>query len=306
MEVEQVILPVPEPGEVRVRLEGSGVCGSNLPIWEGAPWFQYPCPAGAPGHEGWGVVDAVGPGVSTVSPGDRVAALSERAYAEYDLVSAAAVVPLPPNLAGTPFPGEPLGCAINAFRRCAIHPGQVVAIVGIGFLGALLTNLCSRAGARVIAASRRPFARRIAREMGAEMTVDLKDPSRVVAEVRARTRGEGADTVIEVVGLQEALDLATELTRVRGRLVIAGYHQNGPRKVNMQLWNWRGLDVINAHERERDVYLEGMRQAVQMVGNGTLDPSPLYTHTFPLDEVDEAFRSMSERPDGFLKALVIP
>jgi len=54
--------------------------------------------------------------------------------------------------------------------------------------------------------------------------------------------------VIEAAGQQWPLDLATELTRERGRLIIAGYHQDGPRQINMQLWNWRGLDVINAHE----------------------------------------------------------
>ena len=48
----------------------------------------------------------------------------------------------------------------------------------------------------------------------------------------------------------------------------------------MQLWNWRGLDVINAHERDPEVYVEGMREAVEAVAAGRLDPSPLYTHTF--------------------------
>src|SRR5690348_14247606 len=61
--LESVPIPTPGPGEIRVRLEGSGVCGSNLPVWEGRPWFEYPLAPGAPGHEGWGIVDEVGPGV---------------------------------------------------------------------------------------------------------------------------------------------------------------------------------------------------------------------------------------------------
>ena len=140
-EIEHVRLPEPGPGEVRLRLEGSGVCGSNLPAWEGRPWFQYPTEPGSPGHEDGATVDAVGLGVTTVSPGDRVAALSYRAYAEYDIASAEAVVPLPENLAGRHFPGEPLGCAMNVFRRADIHAGHTVVIIGIGFLGALLTLL---------------------------------------------------------------------------------------------------------------------------------------------------------------------
>jgi threonine dehydrogenase-like Zn-dependent dehydrogenase len=92
----------------------------------------------------------------------------------------------------------------------------------------------------------------------------------------------------------------------RGRLVITGFHQDGPRQVNMFLWNWRGLDVINAHERDPQVYVEGIRLAVDAVADGTLDPAPLYTHTFPLDRLGDAMETMRTRPDGFLKALVTP
>ncbi len=304
-EIEQIAIPEPGPGEVRLRLEGCGVCGSNLAVWEGRPWFEYPMPPGAPGHEGWGVVDAVGSEVSGLAVGQRVAALSYRAYAEHDVALAAAVVPLPETLAGKPFPGEPLGCAINAFRRSDIRAGDTVAIIGIGFLGALLTRLATRAGARVIAISRRPFALELARELGAQVTIPLDDHGRIIDEVKQLTGGEGADRVIEVVGMQWPLDLAGELTRVRGRLIIAGYHQDGARQVNMQLWNWRGLDVINAHERDPAVYLDGIRGAVDAVASGLIDPTPLYTHSFPLDRLHEALEMMRARPDGFLKALVV-
>jgi threonine dehydrogenase-like Zn-dependent dehydrogenase len=303
--VEYHRVPEPGPGEVRIRLEGCGVCGSSLPLWEGRPWFQYPAEPGSPGHEGWGVVDAVGHGVSTVAAGDRVAALSYRAYAEYDLARAEAVVPLPAKLEGKFFPGEPLGCAVNIFRRSEIRAGLTVVIIGIGFLGAVLTRLAHRAGARVIAISRRPFALALARELGADLVLPLEDHSTIVGSVHRLTNGEGADRVIEAIGLQWPLDLATDLTRVRGRLIIAGYHQDGPRQVNMQLWNWRGLDVINAHERDPAVYVQGIQGAVKAVSSGILNPSPLYTHTFHLDELGQAFELMRERPDGFLKALVL-
>jgi threonine dehydrogenase-like Zn-dependent dehydrogenase len=305
VEVEHLVIPEPGLGEVRLRLQGSGVCGSNLPLWEGRPWFQYPTTPGAPGHEGWGVVDATGAGVSDLTIGQRVAALSYKAYAEFDIASAAAVVPLPESLSDTPFPGEPLGCAMNVFRRSDIEPGQTVVVIGIGFLGALLTRLASYAGARVIAISRRAFALDLAREMGADVTIPMENHDEIVQQVRQLTGGEGADRVIEVIGMQWPLDLAGELTRVRGRLMIAGYHQDAPRQVNMQLWNWRGLDVINAHEREPAVYVEGIQLAVDAVANGVLDPTPLYTHSYDLDQLDQAFEMMKNRPDGFLKALVV-
>jgi threonine dehydrogenase-like Zn-dependent dehydrogenase len=296
--------PAPGPGQVRVRLEGCGVCASNLGPWAGPDWMRFPTEPGGLGHEGWGTIDALGEGVQDVSPGQRVAVLSYNAYAEYDLASADAVVPLPPALAGRPFPGEPLGCALNILRRSGIEPGHTVAIVGIGFLGALLTRLAASTGARVIAISRRPYSLNVAREMGAAEAIPLLDHHRIIEQVKELTGGIFCDRVIEAVGKQWPLDLAAELTRERGRLIIAGYHQDGPRQVNMQLWNWRGLDVINAHERDQAVYIQGIRDAADAVITGRLDPDPLYTQTYPLDRLGEALDATRDRPDGFLKALV--
>jgi threonine dehydrogenase-like Zn-dependent dehydrogenase len=296
--------PEPGPGQVLLRLEGSGVCASSLPLWEGRQWFEYPQPPGAPGHEGWGHVAALGPGVSGLAPGDRVAALSYRAHAEYDVAAADAVVRLPDSLAGTAVPGEPLGCACNIFKRSQIEAGQTVAIVGIGFLGALLTQLASHAGARVIALSRRPFALELARSCGAAHTLALNDHQKVLEQVKALTDGRWCERVIEATGLQWPLDVAGEITAERGRLVIAGYHQDGLRQVNLQLWNWRGIDVVNAHERDPRAYIEGIRTAVDLIGAGVLDPEPLYTHKLPLDRLGEALELTRTRPDGFMKALV--
>src|SRR3954471_19013832 len=103
--IEEVARPEPGPGQVRIRLEGSGVCASNLTPWAGPAWMTFPTEPGALGHEGWGVVDALGERVEGISPGDRVAALTYKAYAEYDLADAHAVVALPPSLAKAPFPG---------------------------------------------------------------------------------------------------------------------------------------------------------------------------------------------------------
>jgi threonine dehydrogenase-like Zn-dependent dehydrogenase len=266
--------------------------------------MNFPTEPGSLGHEGWGIVDAIGAEVVGLTTGDRVAALSYNSYAEYDIADADAVVLLPASLAGQHFPGEPLGCAMNISRRCDIRSGQTVAIIGIGFLGALLTKLAADAGARVIAISRRPFSLHVARAMGAAETIPMEDHNGIIDSVKDLTGGVFCDRVIEAVGKQWPLDLAAELTRERGKLIVAGYHQDGPRQVNMQLWNWRGLDVINAHERDPKVYMEGIREAVDAIASGRLDPRSLYTHTFPLDRLDDALNTTRDRPDGFLKALV--
>ena len=303
--IEQVPRPEPARGQVLIRLEGCGVCASNLAPWEGAPWFDYPFTPGAPGHEGWGAVESVGAGVSRVRPGDRVATLADHAHAEYCVAEADQVVPLPGSFAGRPFPGEPLGCAMNIHARSGIRPGQTVAIVGAGFLGALLTQLASRDGARVIALSRRPYSLEVARQAGATDAIELGDAGEMEQAVADLTGGELCDRVIEAAGAQAALDVASRLARVRGRLIIAGFHQGGPRSVDMQLWNWRGLDVINAHERDPSTYVRGIAEAIEAVSTGRMDPWPLLTHRYSLAELGAALDATARRPAGFVKALVM-
>ena len=304
--IDEVPLPEAGPGQVRVLLEGCGVCASNLTPWEGAEWMHFPSEPGALGHEGWGVIDAVGGGVTDLRPGNRVGLLSGKAYAQYDVAEADQVVKLPDALSGLDLPLEPFGCAFNIFRRSDIREGQTVAIIGIGFLGGILVKLATDAGARVIAISRRAGSLELARRMGAAETIAMDDHWKIIERARELTDGRFCDRVIEAVGKQWPLDLAAELTREGGRLVIAGYHQDGPRQVNMQLWNWRGFDVINAHERDPAVSVQGMREAVAAIEKGSIDPKLLITHRYPLDRLAEALDATRDRPGNFVKAVVVP
>jgi threonine dehydrogenase-like Zn-dependent dehydrogenase len=300
------VAPLPYgPHEVRIRLEGCGVCASNLEPWAGQQWIAYPGDAGGLGHEGWGIIDAVGAAVVGLAPGDRVAALSYRSFADYDVADADMVAKLPAALADMAFPGEPLGCAFNIFRRSDIRRGQNVAIIGIGFLGAVLTKLASDAGARVIAISRRQSSLDLARRYGALETISMDDHRTIVERVGALTGEKMCERVIEAVGKQWPLDLAGELIGVAGKLVVAGYHQDVPRQVNMQGWNWKGIDVINAHERDPAVQMRGLHEAVSAVADGRLDPGPLYTHRYRLEQLGEALDATRDKPGNFVKALVM-
>src|SRR5439155_12676564 len=108
------------------------------------------------------------------------------------------------------------------FRRSDIREGQTVAIVGIGFLGAILSKLASHGGARVIAISRREESLALARKMGARETITMDHHARIIGRVRELTDGRFCDRVIEAVGKQWPLDLAAELAREGGRLISAG------------------------------------------------------------------------------------
>jgi NADPH2:quinone reductase len=128
-----------------------------------------------------------------------------------------------------------------------------------------------------------------------------------VTAVRRDTRADGEfDVVVEAAGTQSALDTASRLVAPGGRLVVAGFHQDGPRTVDMQRWNWRGIDVLNAHEREPQAYVSGMREAVRLACDGVLDLEALVTHRLTLDELGRAFELARTRPKGFVKAVVCP
>ena len=299
-------IPIPEPaaGEVVVRIDGCGVCASNIPLWEGRPWFNYPAPPGSPGHEGWGRVHAVGNGVNNLLKGDRVTLLSYNAYAEFDKVPSSAVVKLPDVLDALPFPGESIGCALNVFKRSEVRAGQAIAVIGAGFLGLIFIALAARKGARVIAISRRPDALELARKYGAFKTVLLDDHQRVIDEVKEIAGEQGCDRVVEATGHQWPLDLAGELVRERGKIIIAGFHQDGPRHVNIQLWNWKGIDVVNAHERDPAMYIEGIKAGIEAVESGILKVSDLVTHVFDLADLESAYKTLVERPAGFIKGMV--
>jgi threonine dehydrogenase-like Zn-dependent dehydrogenase len=259
-------VPQPGPGEVLVHVEGCGVCGSSLPLWEGRPWFTYPLAPGAPGHEVWGHTD----------DGRRVTGLSGHGFAEFDVLRETELVEIPPELDDVAFPGEALGCAVTVVRRANVRADEEIAVVGMGFLGTVVAKLCEVRGARV-------------------------------TRVRRGDAPEGEfPGVIEAAGTQASLDTAARLVATGGRLVIAGYHQDGPRTVDLQSWNWRGLDVVNAHERDPRVALEGIEEAVRLAASGELDVVGLVTHTFPLEELDQAFAAASRRRPGFLKAVVCP
>ncbi len=106
--------------------------------------------------------------------------------------------------------------------------------------------------------------------------------------------------MIEPVSSQQAKDLMS----ICGRLVIAGYHRDGSRSINQQQWNWKGIHFVNAHERDPEIYVQGMREAIAAVTEQRLKIDVLRTHRFPLSEINDAFTVSASRPDGFLKAWV--
>ena len=297
--------PIPEaqPDEVLLRVAASGVCTSELEQWEGkSSGLSYPR---YPGHEVSGVVEKVGSKVQSFQPGDRVGAwVTERGFAEYVAVKAeycfpAGDVPLDLALA------EPLACAVNAVELADLSLADDVVIIGAGFMGNLVQKLVQLQGPRhLIVADTRPDALERAKRMGATHVVDVRTES-LAEVVKEMTGGQGADASFEATGAQRPLTLLGDVTRMSGKVVIVGYHQGGMREIPLAYWNWMAFQIINAHFREISTILRGMRIGMRLLTSGRLTLDDLVTHRFPLNEINQAFLTAVEKPEGFIKSTVV-
>jgi threonine dehydrogenase-like Zn-dependent dehydrogenase len=299
-EMQRVADPQLGPNDVEVRVLASGICASELHAYQDAHGVPLML-----GHEVAGEVIAIGPQVSGFRPGDRVTGLFNKGFAERAVTTADRVLPLPKGVEPVHAFGEPMACAMSAALRTKVELGDRVAFVGLGFMGLLMLQLLRLKGpSEIVGIDLRDDALVAGRKFGADV---VTKPTSVDARDRAPNLGDkgGFDVVVEATGTQGGLDLATELVRQHGVLSILGYHQGGPRSVNMQLWNFKAIDVLNAHERRSDFRMECMRRGLALASAGRIDLASLVTHTYPLANVGDAFASLETKPRGFIKSVVV-
>jgi 2-desacetyl-2-hydroxyethyl bacteriochlorophyllide A dehydrogenase len=303
-EFEVLEAPMPEiaSDEVLLRVAACGVCTSELDQWEGKARINYPH---YPGHEVSGVVEKVGSKVQTFEPGDKVGAwVTSRGFAEYVSVKAeycfpAGEVPLDLALA------EPLACAVNAVELANLSLADDVVIIGAGFMGNLVQKLVKLKGPRhLIVADTRPDVLERAEKMGATRAVNVRAES-LPDVVKELTGGQGADVSFEATGAQAPLTMLGEVTRMSGKVVIVGFHQGGMRELPLAYWNWMAFEILNAHFREISTILRGMRIGMRLLTSGRLALDDLVTHRFQLNDINQAFLTAFEKPEGFVKSTVV-
>lgn len=260
-------IPEPGPGEVLVRVEFCGVCSSDLGYLAGSP---------AEGrHLGHEVVGRVESAVGAVRPG-RYAVQTSEGFGDHVVVAPEALVPVPedlePRLAAL---AEPVACAVMAADRSVrTQPPTRSLLVGAGFMGLVLVRLLTARGITVTAVDPDPRARQAALAMGA----------------RTATTADGLpgeadfDLVLECVGSQAALDTAVRHVAIGGLLSIVGYHQSGGglRSFDVRTLNFRGVDIVNAHERDEATIGRAMERALVLLSSGILDGATLVTGVTPL------------------------
>lgn len=302
--VEERDKPEIAPHQVMVQIKVCGICTSELDMWEGkAKGLEFPRFIG---HEVAGVVTEVGADVTSVASGDHVAVWSEgKGYAEYVAADEEYLFKLKKSTPLEHALGEPIACAVNGVRKTNLQLNDSVCIVGCGFMGLMMLQLFKLQGAGLlIAVDRRPDILALARRLGATHIFNPQEDD-VKNEIKELTDGKGVDLGVEGAGIQQTLDLTTDLVRMEGKLEVFGFHQGEPRKVNWGYWNWMAFSIINGHVRSANIYVEGMHIGLKLLEAQKLQMQDLVTHRFPLEKINDGFALAASKQEGFVKGVVM-
>jgi 2-desacetyl-2-hydroxyethyl bacteriochlorophyllide A dehydrogenase len=336
IEIEQVPIPRPGPGEAVIRVTLTTICGTDLHILKG----EYAVKPGLTiGHEPVGVIHELGLGVEGYRVGERVLVgaitpcgqcnfcLSGHwsqcggpiggwkfgntingAQAEYLLVPSAQA-----NLARIPdeltdeqviLLADIASTGISAAESAEVKIGDTVAVFAQGPIG-----LCATAGAKlkgasfIIAVESDPVRIEMAKRMGADVVVNHSKVD-AVAEIGRLTGGVGVDVAIEALGTQTTFENALRVLRAGGTLSSLGVY-SGKLSLPVEpfaagLGDHKIVTTLCPGGKER------MRRLMELVRHGHLDLTPLLTHTFPLDRITEAYKLFGERREGVIKIAIRP
>lgn len=338
VEIQEVETPAIGAQDVLIRVEATAVCGSDVSLIE-KPWEGQP-PYGSfiIGHEYAGTVAAVGETVDELRVGDRVAVeasygcgrcrncrvgnytaclnygnrsrghrangfTTNGGFAQYAANHINTVHRIPDSIGFDEAAlVANLGCILYGFQTTGGYVvGDNVAIIGPGPLGLVSVGvaraLCAH---KVFLVGTRDSRLEMGRTMGADRLINIhrEDPVKVVRE---ETGGIGADLVIESSGAKEGLQTALEMTKRMGKVLLVGFPEE-PVSANFALMGTRNIHIYSV----RGEGWANCARAVSLLSQGRICLKPLTTHSFPLDDIEEAFKTFTQRIGGAVKVIVHP
>jgi threonine dehydrogenase-like Zn-dependent dehydrogenase len=309
MRIETVEKPVPGPGELLVRVEATGICGSDRHMFRG----EYPTALPVTlGHEFCGIVEALGEGAGRIAQGTRVTGdpniacghcaacrmgrpnlchnlvaigvFRDGGFAEYLVMPELQAHALPADL--DPVRGafsEPLACCLHGLDVARIVPGSSVAVLGGGVIGMLMVQLARLAGAETVVLSTRQQPRReLALSLGATHAVDPAsgDPVDAIAGPSGIVPG-GVDVVLECAGVPETFRQSIALARRGGAVVVFGVMPKG------EIVGIEPFDLLFRELRLEGAYLNPLThaRAAKLVASGALELERLVSRSIGLAEL---------------------
>ncbi|MGK5671555.1 zinc-binding dehydrogenase [Micromonospora sp. URMC 106] len=322
LRMEQVAVPEPERGQVRIRVGAAGVCLSDVHLIDGTLTPLYlPGDVVTLGHEVAGVIDALGDDVEGWEPGQRVLLQAgerdrrgtvftrgvdyDGGWAEYAVANEGTVVPIPddlpfeqaciiPDAVSTPW------AAVTETART--RPGEAVGVWGVGGLGAHAVQLLRLVGAApVIAVEPLAAARDRATTLGADAVLDPADPAFRDA-VLALTDGRGLDVAFDFAGVTAVREQALTVLGRRGRLVLAGIANKPVTIASDSPFNYFQQAVLGHYGSEP----EHVVQLVSLARQRRLDLSASVSDVLPLGEAEEAVRRVQSKQGNPIRLILRP
>ncbi|MBW1667442.1 MAG: alcohol dehydrogenase catalytic domain-containing protein [Deltaproteobacteria bacterium] len=338
LEIKEVDTPRTGPQDVLIKVQATAVCSSDVSLIA-KPWEAQP-PYGSfiIGHEYAGIVAAVGDTVDEFSVGDRVAVeasygcgrcrncrlgnytaclnygnlkrghrangfTTNGGFAQYALNQLNTVYKIPDSIE---FDEAALitnlGCVLYGFQTTGGYiVGDDVAIIGPGPLGLISASvaraLCAE---RIFLIGTRSSRLETGKSIGADRIINVHDEDPVKV-VREETGGKGADLVIESSGAPTGIQTAVEMCKRMGKVLLLGYPEE-PASLNFAMMGMRNIHIFSV----RGEGWANCARGISLLSQGKVTLKPLATHSFPLDQVEEAFRTFTERIGGAIKVIVHP
>ena len=325
IEIHEAAVPAPGPGEVLLRVQRIGVCGSDIHVYHGKhPYTSYPV---VQGHEFSAVLESVGEGVTGLTPGAKVTSMPQIVCGEcapcrrgdYHIcdklkvqgfqapgcaqelwvTAADKIVPLPDTF--TFEQGalvEPVSVAVHAVARAGRLAGRRVAVLGAGPIGNLVAQAARCEGARVLITDLSDPRLDIARQCGLAATLNSKEEA--LAQASERVFGQdGFDVAFECVGVEATITAAIETIQKGGTLIVVGVFGDKPR-VNLGLVQDRELNIHGTLMYQSQDY----KRAVELIASGGIITEPLISKHFAMDDYLQAYRFIDQQGDKAMKVFI--
>ncbi|HEU4577102.1 MAG TPA: zinc-binding dehydrogenase [Polyangiaceae bacterium] len=325
IQIDETAAPTPGPGQVLLRIQRIGVCGSDIHVFHGKhPYTSYPV---VQGHEFSALVEAVGPGVQGIEVGNKVTAMPQIVCGkcgpclrgdehicdalrvqgfqapgcaqELWVTAADKIVKLPDHFSfeqGALV--EPISVAVHAIARAGKLTGRRAVVLGAGPIGNLVAQAARAAGARVLITDLSEHRLEIARRCGLSET---SNPAREDLKTAAqRVFGpEGFDLAFECVGVEATLDAAVSNLAKGGTLIVVGVFGDKPR-VDLGLVQDRELRISGTLMYQRPDY----EQAVAWIDSGDIVTEPLMSEHFAFGDYLQAYRYIDQKRDQTMKVFI--
>jgi len=328
LSIQDVEVPSPGRGEVLIETKAVGICGSDLEIYDGR--FKQSVPPLILGHEGGGIVHAVGDGVSMVRKGDRVSVecVLSCGRCEYCKKGLFGLCENGGVLGMTGANGEYAEFFVAPEKNCHILPDEIswseaglidtlagpayaaeklnfplessVAVFGPGPAGLFFCALSTLRGAQnVFLVGTRDYRLEHGPEYGADRLINVHEED-AVESIKAETEGKGVNIVIEAAGSEEALNGSLSLLKKGGVMLLYGVHGGGPVSVNVQPIQMLEYTVLGSATVDYP-------PAIRLIKTGKIKVRNLVSHEFSLDQLPNAFSSglIEKRHENYMKGVVL-